>query len=156
MKVGIIVYSQTGHTLSVANKLEHRVATAGHAVNLKQLKTAGPVKPGAGQVQLVSLPAVDVYDALVFGAPVWGGLVASPMASYLEGLPSLEGKNVACLVTHFFRPAWGANQALGQMKEVCESKGARVRGSGDVTWFRLGRKRQIVEVVDDLMVTLGL
>jgi hypothetical protein len=44
----------------------------------------------------------------------------------------------------------GANQTLNQMKEICESKGATVCGSGDVGWPRLGLKRQIADVVDNL------
>jgi hypothetical protein len=61
---------------------------------------------------------------------------------------------VACLVTHFFPPGLGANQTISQMKEICESKGAIVCGSGSVSWFPLGCKRRIAEVVGDLMRVL--
>lgn len=36
------------------------------------------------------------------------------------------------------------------MKEVCESKGATVIGSGSVRWFGFGRKGRIAQAVDDL------
>jgi hypothetical protein len=48
----------------------------------------------------------------------------------------------------------GGNQTISQMKEICESKGAIVCGSGSVSWFPLGRKRRIAEVVDDLIRAL--
>jgi hypothetical protein len=72
------------------------------------------------------------------------------MAGYLEQVTSLQGKEVACLATHFFRPGWGGNQTISQMKEICESKGATVCGSGSVRWVSLTRKRRIAEVVDRL------
>ena len=151
MNIGIIVYSRTGHTFSVANKLQQTLSTAGHTVNLERVETAGPVSMGATNVALKTKPGVDAYDALVFGCPVRGGEPAPSMASYLEQLGSLEGKKVACLVTGFFPVAgWGRDQTIDQMKQICKSKGATVCGSGSVGWFSFSRKRQIAEVADDL------
>jgi flavodoxin len=155
MNIGIIVYSQSGHTLSVAMELEKKLSAAGHMVNLEQVEIYGPERPGAADFQLKTKPKVDAYDALVFGSPVRGGIMPLPMTSYLEQTTSLEGKKVVCLVTHFFPTKWGANQTIKQMIEVCESKGATVCGSGDVGWPRLGLKRRIAEVVDDLVDCLG-
>jgi NAD(P)H dehydrogenase (quinone) len=150
MNIGIIVHSNTGHTLSVAMKLKEKLSTAGHVVTLEQVETAGPVKLSARSAELKTKPAIDIYDALVFGSPVHGGRMSAAMTSYLEQIPSLQGKRVACLVTHFFRREWGANQTIELMKEVCESKGATVCGSGNVKWLSLSRKRQISRVVDSL------
>ena len=36
MKIGIIVYSKTGNTYSVAEKLESSLAKAGHTVEIKR------------------------------------------------------------------------------------------------------------------------
>ena len=90
------------------------------------------------------------HDALVFGTGVWGGAMASPIASYLAQLDSLEGRRVACLVTGFFPANWGRNQTLAQMKAVCEAKGATVIGSGSVWWPSFRRKQQIAETVAQL------
>ncbi|HUV89871.1 MAG TPA: flavodoxin domain-containing protein [Anaerolineae bacterium] len=148
MKIGLIVYSHTGHTLSVARKLKEKLSAAGHVVTLEQIETAGPVSPNATSVELKTVPAIDAYDALVFGSPVWGGVPAAPMMSYLGQITSLAGKKVACLVTGFFPAQWGRNRTIARMKEICESKGATVCGAGSVGWFRLNRKRQITDVVD--------
>ena len=150
MNIGIIVYSHTGHTLSVAMKLMEKLSVAGHVVNLEQVEVYGPAKLGATDVRLKTKPEIDTYDALVFGSPVRGGAMPPAMTSYLEQITSLRGKKVVCLVTHFFPPGWGANRTIKQMKEICESKGATVCGSGDVGWPRLGRKRRIANVVDNL------
>jgi len=84
-------------------------------------------------------------DAPRRGVDVW-----HEMCYHRTDVTSLQGKRVACLVTHLFPPGWGGNQTIRQMKETCESKGATVCGSGSVSWFPLGRQRRIAEVVDDL------
>ena len=150
MKIGIIVYSRTGHTLSVVTKLKERLSANGRTVDLEQVEIYGLDRPGVMDVRLKTKPRTDTYDALVFGSPVRGGDMPPAMTSYLEQVTSLQGKKVAFLVTHFFPPAWGANQTIAQMKSICESKGATVCGSGDVGWPRLRQTRQIVDVVDRL------
>jgi len=148
--VGIIVYSQTGHTLSIAVKLKEALSAAGHRVSLEQLETVEPVRMYAADAQLKTKPAIDTYDALVFSAPVQGGAPAPPMGSYLEQIASLQGKKVACLVTGIFPAGWGRNQTIAQMKDICQSKGATVCGSGSVGWWSFGRRQKIAAVVDEL------
>ena len=150
MNIGVIVYSKTGHTLAVATRLKEALSAVGHTATLEQAKAAGPVQPGMADVPLEKKPETDAYDALVFCSPVWGGTMASPMASYLEQISSLQDKKVACLATHIFPPGVGGNQTLAQMKDICESKGATVCGVGSVNWLRLGRERKIAEVIDSL------
>jgi flavodoxin len=146
MNIGIIVYSQTGHTLSVATQLKEKLSADGHVVKLERVEASGPTKPGATSTK----PDINAYDALVLGSPVQGGTMPPAMTSYLEQVTPLQGKRVVCLVTHLFPPGVGANQTLKQMIEICESKGATVCGSGNVGWPRLGLKRQIADVVDSL------
>jgi len=150
MNIGIIVYSRTKHTFSVAMQLKERVFAAGHTVNLEQVEILGPDELGVTIVQLKTRPETALYDGLVFASPVRGGAMPPAMTSYLEQITSLEGKKIVCLLTHFFPLGLGANQTLSQMEEICESKGATVYGSGAVGWPRLGLKRQIANVVDDL------
>jgi NAD(P)H dehydrogenase (quinone) len=146
----MIVYSQTGHTLSVAVKLKEALSAAGHTVNLEQVETVDPVRMYAANPPLKTQPEIDPYNALVFCAPVQGGAPAPAMGSYLKQMTSLQGKKVACLVTGIFPARWGRNQAIAQMVETCSSKGATVCESGSVGWWSLGRRRQIAEVVDRL------
>jgi len=150
MNVGIIVYSLSAHTLTAATRLKEKLAADGHEVTLERVETVGPPKPQFENAELKSKPVLDAYDAVVFACPVRGGTIPSPMKRYLEQIPSLQGKQVACLVTHFFKREWGANQVLAALRELCESKGATVCGVGDVRWFSLHRERQIAQVVEEL------
>ena len=151
MNIGIIVYSLSGHTLGVVTSLQQKLAAGGHAVALQRLEMVGPATPSAEKgAELKSRPALGEYDALVLACPVRGGAPPPPMASYLQGVPSLQGKKVALLVTHFFPRAWGARQTLTALQEACAARGATVCGMSSVHWFGLGRRRQVARVVDEL------
>jgi len=150
MKIGIVVHSKSGHTLAVAEELRDRLANDGLDVTLRQVKTAGTARPGSADVSLTSRPPLDGYGKLVLGSPVNGGSMSTAMATYLEGVSSLEGRHVAFLLTHLFPRAWGAEQTIEQMTKVCESKGARVIGWAYVRWLNLRRRRDIQRAVDKL------
>ncbi|MFO8034546.1 MAG: NAD(P)H-dependent oxidoreductase [Candidatus Bipolaricaulota bacterium] len=150
MNVGLIIHSQTGNTLSVAQKLEQKLLESSHSVTVERLQPVAEVRPRAKEVEFESLPEIDAYDALVFGAPVHAFSLSPAMQAYLGKLPSLKGKPVACLVTQFFPFAWmGGNRAVRQMRKACEAKGARFCGSGIVHWSR-NREHRSAEVVDRL------
>jgi len=150
MNIGIIVYSQSGHTLSVAAQLQETLSADGHAVTLTQLETVAPLQMGDTTAELNTIPEVGAYDALVFACPVRGGTPAPPMRVFLEQVASLEGKKVALLVTGFFQAKWGREQTLAQMRALCDAKGASVCGVGSVGWSSLRRKQQIARAMADL------
>ena len=150
MRVGIIVHSQSGHTLAVAQKLEEKLAEEGHDVSLNRVEAAEPTTSSACGVAPRTKPAAARYEKIVFGSPVRGGELPPPMARYLDQVSSLGGKPVAFLLTHFLRRAWGTEQTIAQMTELCESKGATVVGSADVRWPNLQRGRDIQKAVDKL------
>ena len=150
MNIGMIVYSQTGNTHSVALKLQEKLSAAGHTVTLERIEVSGEVQPGK-PVQFKTLPDAAKYDALVFGSPVQAFSLCQAMVDYLKQVASLQGKKVAFLVTQAFPYPWlGGNRAIRQMKRLCESQGATVCGSGIVNWMKKRREQQIVEVVDRL------
>ena len=150
MVIGIIVYSHTGHTLSVAKRLKDRLTTDGHQVSLVKLQTAEPLSLGATTTELKAVPQVDQYDAVMLGTPVRGGTPSPPMRIFLESISSLADKRVVCFVTGIFPAAWGRDQTLAELKAMCETKGAIVMGTGSVRWWGLGRKRKIQAVVDSV------
>ena len=150
VKIGIIVHSNSGHTLAVAQELRDRLASDGLDVALHQLETVGTASPGSASVTLENRPSLDGYDKLVFGSPVNGGRMSSAIAAYLDGVSSLEGQPVVFLLTHFLRRSWGTEQTIAQMRELCESRGATVIESADVRWPNLRRKRDIRRAVDRL------
>ena len=92
MKIGIIVHSQTGHTYSVAQKLQEKLSAVGHEVNVERVTPVGEVNPGAKNIKFETLPDVNVYDALIFGAPVQAFSLSAVMKAYMDQIKSLNDK----------------------------------------------------------------
>jgi flavodoxin len=154
MKIGIIVHSQTGNTYSVIQKLKEKLLRAGHSVNVERLETVGGEKTNVKDVtsiQLKTKPDISSYDRLIFAGPVQGASISPVLAAYLNQIASLQNKKVICLVTEFFPYPWmGGNRAISQMKNICESKGASIMGTGIVNWMGIQREKRIEEVVERL------
>lgn len=135
MKIGVIVYSKTENTYSVAEKLQEKFQENGHQVGIERVVPEGEVPMKAKNVEFQSKPELEQYDALIFGSPVHAFSLAPPMKMYLEQLDSLQDKKIACFVTKGLRFNWtGGNQAIGKMKKIIESKGGKIVGTDIVVW----------------------
>ena len=150
MDIGIIVYSHTGHTLSVALKLKEILSKKTHNVTLERLQTRVPLTMTALTAELKTIPNIESYDAVILGTPVRGGEPSPPMKAFLEQIDSFDGKMVAILVTGFFPFDWGRKQTIVSLETICRSKDAELCGSVSVRWLNLKRKRQITKVLDSV------
>ena len=156
MKIGIIVYSQTGNTLSVAEKLKEKLAVAGHSAEIEQVTVVGGRKLGDRAFHLETRPDVAQYETLVFGSAVEAFSLSPVLKSYLVGVDFLQGKQVACLVTQFFPYPWmGGDRAIRQMRELCESKGATIRGTAVVNWVGFRRAKTTALAIDRVTQALA-
>lgn len=151
MKIGIIVHSQTGHTLSIAEQLQAKLATAGHSANIEKISPVDPKQTDPKKVKIEKLPDLSPYDALVLAAPVQAFSVSPVMKVYLLQLPSLNGKKVACLVTKGLPFKWtGGNHAISQIRSAVESKGGKVVETGIIAWSGGARENRITDLVEKL------
>ena len=142
MNIGIVVYSWSGNTLSVAEKLKERLAANGHTVDLVQVKVVGERKQGARDFELDTLPDIGAYEGLVFGAAVEAFSLSPVLGEYLKKVDSLAGKKVGCLVSQQFPYPWmGGSNAVRQMRKLCKAKGAAVVGSAVVNWAKSRREK---------------
>ena len=151
MKIGLIVYSRTGNTLSVATRLRDVLREAGRVAEIERIEVMGDPTQTPGEVEFRALPDPSPYDMIVFGSPVQGFSLCPVMVRYLDQMAPIAGKRVALLVTEAFPYPWlGGNRAVRQMTRMCEEKGAAVCGSGIVNWMKKRREEQISRVVDRL------
>ncbi len=151
MKIGLIFYSQTGNTKLVAEKLQEKLSSAGHTVNLEQITITGPIPAQPGKFQLAGIPSPENYDAVIFGSPVQAFALNPVMKVYLAQLPSLSGKKVACFVTKQIPLLWfGGTGAIARMKKNCAEKGASVAGTEIVVWSKSRREESIRQCVENL------
>ncbi|MBN2352118.1 MAG: flavodoxin family protein [Spirochaetales bacterium] len=151
MKIGIIVFSNTGNTLSAAERLEKKLSGKGHAATLVRLMPKAGYRAGQAPTGFEELPALDRFEALVFAAPVNAFSLCLPMKEYLETIEPLRGRKTALLTTEFFPYGWmGGTRAIAMMRRACEGKGGVVCGSAIVNWSRKDRERRIEAAVDEI------
>jgi len=151
MSIGIVVYSWTGNTLSVAESLKEKLSDAGHSVTLEKVTVVGERERGSREFELGTRPDVTGYDAVIFGAAVEAFSLSPVLKAYLEQVDSLEGKTVGCLVTQQFPYPWlGGNRAIRQMKKLVKAKGATVGGSAVAHWAASKRQSSIAAAVESL------
>ncbi len=152
MKTGIIVYSKTGHTKQAAQKLLDALRSKGEDAELLEVKVSNPApEKEVNRLQFVNSPKVDVYDKLVFAAPVWAFSLSGVMKAYLAGLSSLKGKAIRLFVTHQFPLPWmGGNAAIRQMQKLCEEKGGKITSHAIISWGEKRREHDLSEMVNKL------
>lgn len=139
MSVAVIVYSETGTTLSVARRIMGALEAAGVPTELIRVRPDSPTVDLAG------------YRAVVFGAPVRGFDLAPPMAAFIARCGGLSGLRVYCFVTQAFPfKAWGATQALARMARICRAKSAEPRLLDAVSRTR-GFERAAARLADDIL-----
>ena len=145
MNIGIILNSQTGHTLSIVEKLKEKLSEKGHSVTIDRVTAKGKIEPGK-PVSLDAKPDPAGYDALVLAAPVMGFTLNPAMKAYLAEIGSIEGKKAACLVTQHLPYGWmGGNRAVRIMKRALNGKGAKVAGKAIVHWVNEEKRVQQAE-----------
>jgi NAD(P)H dehydrogenase (quinone) len=149
MNIGIIVYSQTGNTLSVATKLQEKLKSTGHHAGLERIVAVDPLQKSVDSIRFPSLPSLSGYDALVFAAPVQAFSLNPVMKAYLSRLEPLNNRKIACFVTMQFPAAWmGGNQAIGIIKDSLQKNHGAVSGTGVICWSNKKRDQIIDELVD--------
>lgn len=149
MKIGIIVHSYTGNTYEVAQKLHDKLLDDGKDVEIQRVRMVGGDKPKGQDITIENPPDVEKYDALIFGSPVHAFALSLAMKTYLEQISSLQKKKIALFVTKSTRFKWtGGNQAINKMKNICQSKGGIIIGTGIIVWNKQ-RIRKIEEMVHE-------
>jgi len=151
MKIGIILYSYSGNTLSVGKKMKVALSNKGYEVSLERI-TAINDKPNSGKpIQLSEIPDPSQYDEIIFAAPVQGFSLNPIMKIYLSKLSDLQGKKISCFVTeHFPKPWMGGNHAIKQIKRLIRDKRGIVTDCSVINWSNSKREEQINEMISRL------
>jgi flavodoxin len=149
MRIGIILYSQTGNTRTVAEVLKEKLLSRGHTAEIDEIKVEGEPKPGEKEIAFSQVPDVTAYDAVVLAAQVQAFSLSMVMKAFLEKMGSLEGKKAALLVSKHLAGNWtGGNGAIRTMKKAAAGRGAEVVEKGIIIWSSKTRDALIEEVTD--------
>lgn len=149
MNIGIIVFSRTGNTLAVAEKIRVACAAKGHNAAIEQILVENKDDRSGKPQKITFAPDPARYDRVYLGAAVEAFSLSAVMKAYLDGLSAFDGKAAGVFVTqHFSKPWLGGNRAIRQLRALCRSKGLNVQADGIVNWSNKARDAQITAVAD--------
>ena len=154
MKIGIIVYSKTGHTLEVAERLAAKLKVAGHEAVLERILPENESAKGK-DLRFANLPETRGYDFLVFGAPVWAFSLCPIMKEYLERSSTIVGNKALAYVTMGFSfPGLGGTHAVRQMTKLITENGGRVIDTAIIGWGGGKREERMEEMLSNFLRTI--
>ena len=144
MKIGIIVYSKTGNTLLVAERMRAALAEAGMQAEIERFSAETESASSNKPVRLTALPDPNKYDAVIFGAPVQAFALDPAMSMYLRSIGGIQKMPVLCFITQHFKKPWlGGNRAMKQMIARLKDCGVTASALGVVNWSSEAREQQI-------------
>ena len=144
MKIAIIVYSETGHTLSVALQLKERLDALD--VNILELTT-----DSTRSRHLTNCPPLEGYDRILFGFPVQGFSLPIPVKDYLMKVNFPVGKEVGVFTTQYFNHDWlGGNSSHRQFwKMITRYQPIQLSPHvGRIHWRHPNKEQQINAVLE--------
>ena len=144
MNIGILVYSYTGNTMNVAEKIKQKIESNGDTAAIERV-TAINGDPNGGQpIELKDIPNIQKYDKLVVGAPINGLSLCKAIKKYLNNHATFKNKEVNCFVTEHFKHSFmGGRQGIKQMLRIITSRGGSVQNTAIVHWSSPDRDAQI-------------
>ena len=157
MKIGIVIYSNTGNTLSVAKRVEQTLIKAGHEAEFFNIELSGKVENNAAinKSQFKSFPTASGLDAYIFASCTQAFSLNRVMSFYLNNLESVDAPVITLSTQHFMRSWMGGNRTQKQMQEILSRKGAKILGGVHVNWKKeQGRDKRIEKAVDEVVSLL--
>ncbi len=152
MKIGIIVYSQTGNTLSVAEKLNEKIKKD---VIIERVEIKEKVRKDA--FTLKTKPDISKYDVIVFGTFVEAFSLNPVMKEYLKQLSSLQNKKVLLFVTQQLPYPWmGGNHTIKQISKIVNEKQGDIIKTGVINWSNKKREQMITNLVEEFSRVIKL
>ena len=144
MKIGMMIYSQTGNTLLVAERIENRLKAIGQDISIEKIQIENEKTP----TKLSVAPSHKPYDFIIFAAPVQAFGLAPAMKTYLQQMELLNGKPVFGFVTQHFKKSWlGGNSALKKMRQLCQLKEGKLVHTEDIHWSSGNRDQEIEALI---------
>jgi len=144
MKVGIIVYSQTGNTLNVAKQIQEVIVSCNHSCEIKPIEVFD-----TKTMKLKTIPSAQHFDLILFASPVQGFSLSRPMATYLSNLAIPENQKVGMVVTQYLSKDWmGGSHAIKQMRTTLTQKHAIILGEDIIHYYRPDKDQQIKDLLE--------
>lgn len=145
MRVGVLVYSETGHTASVIERIKNKMAEH-HEVMVWKLGSDPERKTVTGVP-----PTLKGFDHLIIAGPVQAFTPTIPLQMAIEQLHDFSGLQVDIVMTQYFRwAALGGNRSLRIIASMITARGGNVGYQALVHWSSRKREEQIIAAVEKI------
>jgi len=149
MKIGILIYSHSGNTLSVAEKIKEEIKKRNLDATIERITLVNDDPQSPQPAVLKNIPNIDEYDKLIIGAPINGFSLCKAMRLYLENHAKLKSKEINCFVTQHFKHSFlGGNRGIKQVTSFCNNQNSTVKNTSIIHWSSNNREEEIVTAVD--------
>jgi flavodoxin len=150
MNVGIIVYSETGHTYEVIEKLADKLREQ-HTVTIYRLKY------DKAQNIVNGVPYINGHQRLILATPVQGFAPTIPIMEAIRRIENFDGRIVDVLITQYFRFKWlGGKQTINVLIRAIEHAKGVFGVDADIHWQRKDRDQQIQAAIDKFITAYNL
>lgn len=151
MKIGIIVFSQTGNTVSIGEKIYQKLLKLKYDTEFEQIKLVDNSLPRKEPFKLNVIPSTDKYDIIILGSFVEAFQLSPVMKSYIDQINNLNNKKIICFVTQFFPYEWmGGKNSVNQMKKLCNNKNGNVIKTAVINWKNKNRINKSNKLIEEI------
>jgi len=154
MKIGFIIHSQSGNTLSVAKKLMDQLKQQGHEVVLTHLKDENVNTSMQHPERLITVmnESYPKVDLLIVGGWVQAFSLCRGLAYYAQQQLNIQAQETHLFVTHHFPYEWmGGNHAIKQLSTLLKGKNHKIKSTKIFNWSRKNNQQQIQQWVDSMI-----
>ncbi|MDR0330647.1 MAG: hypothetical protein LBH93_02935 [Chitinispirillales bacterium] len=158
MKIGIVIHTNTGHTLKFAQAIRDKLTAKGHEVDITGLRTQGVISSGIIPIvrtnfSIKNPPDLGEFDAVLIGGPVWAFKASPVIMRYLvEDVRTLKGKKALAFVT---MGGGGGDRALRMINEELEASAADVVEGEKLKYFFKFKAGALEAAVERVCEKLG-
>lgn len=151
MNIGILLYSYSGNTQSIAESIKSELESRGHTATIERITLINGDPNARQPAVLKDTPDVSGYDKLIIGAPINGFNLCKAMRMYLGGHAKIKAKDINCFVTQHFKHSFlGGNRGINQIAQFCKTQGLSVKNTAVVHWSSAKRAEEIANAAQQM------
>ena len=151
MKIGIVVHSQTGHTLGIAQAIEKALKEETLTADIKMVVAKSKKPWKESQPGLSEIPDPKPYDVLILGAPVWGFRLSLVMTEYLYSVRPLNPETLIIFSTGARHKWFGGIRAMKKMAALSGVPDSKIVKAGSIRFPRNKKPKYINETIQNVV-----
>ncbi|MCD8574627.1 MAG: hypothetical protein LRY28_03915 [Erysipelotrichaceae bacterium] len=158
MKIGFIVHSQSGNTLSVAQKLMDQLKLQGHDVMLTHIKDEDVNVSMQHPERFIKVvdEVTSYVDVLFIGGWVQAFILCRGLNHYINHQLNIQAKETHLFLTHHFPFEWmGGTNAMKQLTKHVIAKEHVIKTTKIFNWSRKNNQQHIDQWIESMITHIN-